>query len=200
MARVRSGKGKHSTAVKNIRTDDVLDVALRLFRERGYAGTSLRDIADECGFSQASLYHRFRAKRDLLEALARPLFADVDALLAAVPRVLVDRSERIELLSSQLDLMLTHAPLAAWLLNDPGVRSDEAVWHRILDHERQLSWRLGGGPGVSTSEEICVAAALAALAAIVARLYAHVDETEVSRSQVRHAALTAATALLDLEL
>lgn len=36
---------------------DVLDAAERLFLERGYAGTRLRDIADALGIKQASLYY-----------------------------------------------------------------------------------------------------------------------------------------------
>ena len=174
----------------------MLTVTLRMFRERGYAGTSLREIAEACGFSQASLYHRYRAKRDLLDALAGPLFAAVDALLAATPGVQAP-SERVELLAAQLDLILAHAAVASWLLNDPGVRSDEAVWQRVLDHERELTWRLGGGPRAPVDQQIRVAAALAALAGIVARLYSHVEEaTEAYRDRVRQIALTAAEAAL----
>ncbi len=44
----------------------VLDQAARLFRERGYAETSLRDIAAACGMKTASLYYHFASKEEIV--------------------------------------------------------------------------------------------------------------------------------------
>jgi AcrR family transcriptional regulator len=60
--------------------DEVLDAAGELFTTRGYAATSTRQIAEAVGIRQASLYHYFRTKDDILEALlsgtvTRPLAA-----------------------------------------------------------------------------------------------------------------------------
>lgn len=189
-----------SRAVKHIRREDMLEAALRLFRERGYEGATLRDIATACGFSQASLYYHFKAKRDLLDALAAPLFAEVDALLASTSGTSAP-PERSRLLAAQLDLMLAHAPVAAWLLNDPGVRRDDTTWQRVLDHERQLMSLMGGGADADTSEQLRVAAALATVAGIVARLYAHLEQGGGEyRDRVRRAALTAALSVLTVDL
>ena len=52
----------------------ILEVAARLFMERGYAGTSVRDIAAELGIANPSLYYHFKSKGDLLaELLSEPL-------------------------------------------------------------------------------------------------------------------------------
>ncbi|MGF6882366.1 AcrR family transcriptional regulator [Nocardia sp. GAS34] len=48
---------------------EILDAAAELFTTRGYASTSTRAIADAVGIRQASLYHHFSAKDDILEAL-----------------------------------------------------------------------------------------------------------------------------------
>lgn len=48
---------------------EILDAAAELFTTRGYASTSTRAIADAVGIRQASLYHHFAAKDDILEAL-----------------------------------------------------------------------------------------------------------------------------------
>jgi AcrR family transcriptional regulator len=55
--------------------DLILDAAERHFAERGFAGVSVREIAADAGLkNQASLYHHFRNKRALYEAvLARGL-------------------------------------------------------------------------------------------------------------------------------
>jgi AcrR family transcriptional regulator len=47
----------------------ILDVALDLFARKGYAGTSLREIAAELGFSKAALYYHFPSKQDILLGL-----------------------------------------------------------------------------------------------------------------------------------
>lgn len=47
----------------------ILDASLRLFSERGFARTTVRDIARAAGITDAAIYYHFQSKRDLLEAL-----------------------------------------------------------------------------------------------------------------------------------
>ena len=57
-------------------TQRVLDVAEALFIDRGYNAITLRDIADELGIKQASLYYHFPGgKEQLFMAMAERLFA-----------------------------------------------------------------------------------------------------------------------------
>lgn len=56
-------------------TQRVLDVAERLFMDRGYSAITLRDIADELGMKQASLYYHFPGgKEQLFLAMAERMF------------------------------------------------------------------------------------------------------------------------------
>ncbi|MET0135866.1 MAG: helix-turn-helix domain-containing protein [Kibdelosporangium sp.] len=48
---------------------DLLEAAARLFIEHGYPATSTRAIADRAGLRQASLYHYFGGKEEILEVL-----------------------------------------------------------------------------------------------------------------------------------
>lgn len=48
---------------------EILDAAAELFTTKGYGNTSTRSIADAVGIRQASLYHYFGAKDDILDAL-----------------------------------------------------------------------------------------------------------------------------------
>lgn len=53
----------------------VLDVAEQLFIQRGYAAITLRDIADQLGMRQASLYYHFpEGKEQLFVAMAMRVF------------------------------------------------------------------------------------------------------------------------------
>jgi AcrR family transcriptional regulator len=49
--------------------DRILDAALNLFIEKGYDKTSLREIAEQLGFTKAALYYHFESKADILMAL-----------------------------------------------------------------------------------------------------------------------------------
>ncbi len=49
--------------------DEILDAAAELFTTRGYTSTSTRGIAEAVGVRQASLYHYFKTKDDILSAL-----------------------------------------------------------------------------------------------------------------------------------
>lgn len=70
----------------------MLDAAGQLFTTQGYAATSTRQVAEAVGIRQASLYHYFRTKDDILEAL---LTGTVTLPLAAWAR-LVARPLRAE--------------------------------------------------------------------------------------------------------
>jgi AcrR family transcriptional regulator len=66
------------------REDQVRAVALRLFKEKGYHATSMRDIASEVGINKGSLYSYIRSKEDLLipvfERAMGPLVARMEAI------------------------------------------------------------------------------------------------------------------------
>lgn len=47
----------------------ILDSSLRLFSEKGFTRTSVRDIAQAAGITDAAIYYHFNSKRDLFEAL-----------------------------------------------------------------------------------------------------------------------------------
>jgi AcrR family transcriptional regulator len=47
----------------------LIDKAAQLFARRGYARTTMHDIAEELGLKRSSLYHYFRNKEEILDAL-----------------------------------------------------------------------------------------------------------------------------------
>ena len=67
----------------------ILDTAARLFREDGYAATSLRDIADACGMKAGSLYYHFASKDAIIGEVLRigveRVSAEVRGAVAALP-------------------------------------------------------------------------------------------------------------------
>jgi AcrR family transcriptional regulator len=69
------------------RREIIVKAAGRLFREKGYEGTSVRDLADAVGLQSGSLFFHFRSKEEillsLLEGGLRRAVAILDRHLAA---------------------------------------------------------------------------------------------------------------------
>ena len=55
----------------------LIDVATRLFAERGYDGTSIEAVLADSGVSRGSLYHHFRGKDALFWAVLEGVAARV---------------------------------------------------------------------------------------------------------------------------
>jgi AcrR family transcriptional regulator len=54
---------------KRDRREDILRASLNLFAEKGFHGTSMRDIAREADITEGLIYHYFASKRDLFRAI-----------------------------------------------------------------------------------------------------------------------------------
>ena len=61
--------------------EGILAVALNLFAQRGYAATSLQDIADEMSLTKAAVYYHFRSKAELLQAICEPVYETITAVI-----------------------------------------------------------------------------------------------------------------------
>jgi AcrR family transcriptional regulator len=51
--------------------DKILETGLRLFAERGYEGTTIKQLSEEAGVSLGLMYHYFKNKESLLEAAVK---------------------------------------------------------------------------------------------------------------------------------
>src|SRR5215468_9642239 len=68
----------------------LIDVATRLFAERGYDGTSIEAVLTESGVSRGSLYHHFPGKDALFWAVLEGVAARVGQQLAEAERAAPD--------------------------------------------------------------------------------------------------------------
>jgi AcrR family transcriptional regulator len=111
--------------------EDVVRAAGRLFAERGYHGTSMRDLGRELGLLGSSLYSHVSSKQDLLvEVVAEGarLFEASAAKALATEGNAADRLRA--LIAGHVDVMLDNLEVARTFLNEA----------RMLDarHRKQI--------------------------------------------------------------
>lgn len=65
----------------------ILDAAQRLFLEKGYEATTIQDIVDELGgLTKGAIYHHFKSKADIMNALGDRMFLESDPFRAVEGR------------------------------------------------------------------------------------------------------------------
>lgn len=127
----------------------VLDAAAKIFRDYGYAGTTMRAIADEADLKAGSIYYHFKSKDDLIAAVLETgmhaVTERVESALAALPETATGR-ERIEAairahLSTIIDVgdytlasrrVFGQVPEAIRAKNMRMRDAYGAMWHKIL--------------------------------------------------------------------
>ncbi|NKQ58051.1 TetR/AcrR family transcriptional regulator [Amycolatopsis sp. K13G38] len=72
-------KGKQSRGAH--RAQQIVEIALRLFHEQGYASTSMDDLANAVGILKGSLYYYVDSKEDLLFLIVEHVHDTVTSLL-----------------------------------------------------------------------------------------------------------------------
>ena len=74
----------------------IYDSAVRLVAQRGYHGTSLRDIAAGANLRISSVYYHYPSKQDILLAVIRRTMADLGtAVSEAIDAAVADATERL---------------------------------------------------------------------------------------------------------
>lgn len=74
-------RNKHPEETINL----ILEVAFRLFMEKGYEHTSIQDIIDHLGgLSKGAIYHHFKSKEDILVAVTDRMTAESNQMLADI--------------------------------------------------------------------------------------------------------------------
>jgi AcrR family transcriptional regulator len=122
--------------VRNTR-EDVIAAAGRLFAEKGYHGTSMRDLGRELGLLGSSLYAHVESKQDLLvevvEEGARLFQASADSALAAGGGA-ADRLR--QLIEGHIGVVVDNPDVVRTYLNEAGMLDPEHRGRVIAARDR----------------------------------------------------------------
>jgi AcrR family transcriptional regulator len=116
--------------------DSLLAVAVKVFNDKGYDGTSMDVLADRLGLSKSSIYHHVSGKQELLElALNRALNAlfAVTTETGATQGRYIDRLEY--LVRRSVEILVAELPYVTLLLR---VRGNTTVERRALARRREF--------------------------------------------------------------
>jgi AcrR family transcriptional regulator len=141
--------------------EQILDAAAELFTTQGYATTSTRAVAESVGVRQASLYHHFATKEEVLEALLAstvdPTLPVAEALARQQPGSAADAVVRLHALClfDGAQLCGTRWNLGALYLL-PELRSERfAPFRAARDRLRGLYGVVGGAVTAQTGGPPC---------------------------------------------
>lgn len=73
----------------DIRKNEILDAAGILFTEKGYENTSVTDIMNAVGIAKGTLYHHYKSKEDILNALIK---RQTDDIFLSAKKIADDKS------------------------------------------------------------------------------------------------------------
>lgn len=122
--------------------DSLLSVAVKVFNERGYDGTSMEVLAERLGLSKSSIYHHVSGKSELLDlALGRALnalFAVTTESETTTGRA-IDRLEH--LVRRSIDVLVAELPYVTLLLR---VRGNSKVERDALARRREFDEFVSG--------------------------------------------------------
>jgi AcrR family transcriptional regulator len=116
--------------------ESLLRVAVGLFNERGYDGTSMEDLARKLGITKSAIYHHVPSKEELLKLAVNRALDGLFALVDELDRVdgrAVDRLEH--LVRGSVAVLVDRLPFVTLLLR---VRGNTKVERQALIRRREF--------------------------------------------------------------
>lgn len=114
--------------------DDVIEAAGRLFAERGYHGTSMRDLGKALGLHGSSLYSHVTSKAALLVAVVERGAGLFAAAAEAAMAADLEPSERLRaLIRGHIDVVLDHSDETRTFLNEASAL-DRAHRRKVVEY------------------------------------------------------------------
>ena len=123
--------------------EKIIASAEKLFYQRGKAGCSMQDIADDAGINRTLLNYYFRSKDQLFEAVFRKALGYFVPNLAAMLRSDVGLKEYVPLMiETVIDTMLAHPQIPIFVLQELSsnpARMPQIIREMGIDPKKDIS-------------------------------------------------------------
>lgn len=104
---------------KTSKKEIILQNAAKMFRERGYAATSMRDLAESVGIEAASLYNHIKSKSEILDSIIEKISEDCRLHLEELEQKNVSALQKTEaIIRFHTQMMISHFEEYSVMINE----------------------------------------------------------------------------------
>jgi len=136
--------GRPSKAAQDAASEKIMAVAMELFAGRGFAGTSMEQVASRCGMGKDTLYRRFPSKVALFEAVVEHAHRRAVERLADMRSAAEEPLPRLKALMQEMlhmnmdaDLIalkrITFSETVVFEKSEPFPRQPDPIMDRLID-------------------------------------------------------------------
>lgn len=90
------------------RKEQILQKAAKMFKEKGFAAASMREIGSELGMEAASLYHHIKSKEEILETICFEMADELTLAISEVNDIYFNAEEKLRLAIQKHVLIITN--------------------------------------------------------------------------------------------
>ena len=120
--------------------ETLLTVAVRIFNERGYDGTSMEHLSKAAGISKSSIYHHVAGKEELLRRAVSRALDGLFAILDEPGAVRGKAIERVEYVTRRtVEVLMADIPYVTLLLR---VRGNTQTERWAMERRREFDQRV----------------------------------------------------------
>jgi len=127
--------------------EDILEAAAQVFRQKGFHGASMQDIAKAVSLQKASLYHHVSSKQEILLALLDRALELLLERISSISNQALPANEKLQLMiRTYLQILAENTDLSAVLLFEhrslerkqharhvPNRDKFETLWREVLE-------------------------------------------------------------------
>ena len=101
------------------RKEQILSVSSKLFREKGFATATMRDVANVLGIEAASIYHHFKSKEEILELICFGMAEKFLTAMKEVNDIYFNAAEKLQMaVRAHVAIITANPDQSAVFLND----------------------------------------------------------------------------------
>ena len=126
--------------------EDILEAAAQVFRQKGFHGASMQDIAEAVNLQKASLYHHVSSKQEILLAILDRALELLLERISVISNQAIPADQKLQLMVREyLQILAENTDLSAVLLFEhrslerkqharhvPNRDRFEALWRQVL--------------------------------------------------------------------
>ena len=146
------------------RKEEIIEIAAKLFKIKGFTATTMRDIAEQVGMEAASMYNHIKSKDEILQAICFKISNEYIAQLTVIENQTVSPVEKIkELIKLHVRIIITDIDSISVANNEWKHLSDDALTafkDARRDYEQRFAMIIEAGMAARELQPINVSVAL----------------------------------------